>query len=149
MKLREFAEKVNAIFSYMHPEIFKRQPNTFIKSGITISQLVILDRLREKGKCKMSDLAKDLHVTKGAVTGMTDRLIHSGFLKRERALKDRRIVWVAPTQKGASFADRMRLERLKTLGDLFSCLTDRERAQYLSLLEKIVNSLKKQSEKKQ
>jgi DNA-binding MarR family transcriptional regulator len=45
-------------------------------------------------------LARDLDVTPGNVTGIVDRMVEQGLVSRKPDPEDRRVVWLAATEKG-------------------------------------------------
>ena len=70
------------------------------KTGLGISQYGLLAILAERGKMTMSAIGREMGLTKGAGTNITDRLISADLVTRERDEEDRRVVWVELTDKG-------------------------------------------------
>lgn len=148
MNLREFAKEVAGIIPTIHIELAKRQPDVFLKEKITFPQMVIISLLSGRNNCKMGDIAKILDVTKGAVTGLTDRLIKSGIIKRVRSKSDRRVVYVMLTSKGIRYAKRLNDFKLKIVSGLFSNISQKERAEYLKILRKLKKNIEAKLEYK-
>ena len=141
MKINEFAKEVAVVMQPIHIYMIKRQPSALMKGKVTFPQMVIIGILHAKKECKMSDVSKILKVTKSAVTGLTDRLIKAGLLKRARSKRDRRVVKIRLTPKGASTARRLNNFTLKVIGGLFSNISQKERAQYLMILRKLQKNI--------
>ncbi|MBL7156849.1 MAG: MarR family transcriptional regulator [Candidatus Omnitrophica bacterium] len=148
MNIRNFAKEVLATIPYMHIEIIRRQPKILVKGKITFPQMVILDILRAKKGCKMSDVSKALGVTKSAVTGLTDRLIRAGFIRRARTETDRRVVKIYLTQKGLVLSRRLNDYKLAMISGLFRNISQKEKSQYLNILRKLKKNIKERMEYK-
>lgn len=137
MGIKKFTKEVVSIMPSIHTEIVRRQPTELMKGKISFSQMVIIDMLRTRGECKMGDISRPLGVTKSAVTGMTDRLIRAGLLRRSRSRLDRRVVKIKLTGKGINLSKRFYNSKLKIIRNLFSNISERERAQYLNIMQKL------------
>ena len=141
MGLKKFSEELIAILPYIHAGLIKSDSGVLIKKKLTFPQMVILDILRLKKECKMSDVAGILGVTKSAVTGMADKLIKEGAIKRERSIKDRRVVRVSLTPKGVKLASQIAEHKLRVIKSLFVDVTEKERMQYLNILRKLKRNI--------
>ena len=141
MKQEKFYEELADITSFIHTVLVRKQSSLLIKGKIGLAQIVVVDILRKNGELKMSDMAKTLGVTKSAVTGMTDRLIRDGFLKRERSQSDRRIVWLKLTEKGNSLSRKLVKNKLDIMRSFFADINKKDRSIYLKIIRKIKGSL--------
>ena len=141
MDIKKFSKETIKIITPIHIAFIRLQPNVLTKGKISFPQMVIMEILRLKRTCKMSDVSYALGVTKSAVTGLTDRLIKAGFIQRSRSTHDRRIVNITFTPKGANLARKLYKSKLKTIESLFSGLSSSERSHYLSILKKINRNL--------
>ena len=138
----DFGSEVSKILPRILREATSRQMSIFSKGDISLPQIVILEFLKEMGFCRMSDLAKILHLTMSAVTGIVDKMVDLGLVKRERSSKDRRVVRISLLKKGEDTARRVSAERKSVVNDIFSVLTEQEKREYLKLLRKVSDSLK-------
>jgi len=125
----------------MHRGVFKTQATTSFGNA-SLSQIVVLELLKERGSMKMKDIAKPLSITTSAVTGLVDKMSKTGLLKRKANLSDRRVINIEMTKKGSHMINEIEDEKEKLLVRLFSKLTQRERDDYIRILEKICNNLK-------
>ncbi|MFC1480279.1 MarR family winged helix-turn-helix transcriptional regulator [Candidatus Omnitrophota bacterium] len=139
----DFGGEVSRILPLILREVTKKQMTIFSKGRLALPHVVILDLLAENGPCKMGDLAKTLHLTMSAVTGIVDRMIQLDLVKRERSREDRRVVRVSLLKKGEEAAKRVNEERRNTANDIFSPLTESERGEYLRILRKVYDNLRK------
>ncbi|MCK5451426.1 MAG: MarR family transcriptional regulator [Candidatus Omnitrophica bacterium] len=133
----------------IHPVILRNvamnQMTVFSKGKLSIAQVVVLDLLREKGNCKMGDLATGINITMSAVTGIVDKLIARKFVKRERSKEDRRIVYVSLLPKGEEIVKFMNKERRDVANEMFLVLSQDEKKEYLRILNKVFESLRRKN----
>ena len=71
------------------------------------------------------------------MTGIVDRLVRDGYAKRVYDPRDRRIVKVTLTAKGARSVKEMIDQRKKLTGRIFGVITQEEREDYLKILAHI------------
>ena len=71
--------------------------------NITTPQLICLYSLQNNGPSTLSDLALSVKLSMSTVNGIVDRLESKGLVNRERGTKDRRKVYVTPTDYGQVF----------------------------------------------
>ena len=142
--IAEFVDKVSEIMPVMMREFFRQETNEFYKLKITLPQFVVLDMLNRQGESKMSDLAHLINVTTAAMTGIVDRLVRDGYVKRTHDPRDRRIVNVALTVKGTSSVKEMINQRKKMTAKIFGMISQEEREEYLRILEHIRDHIMEQ-----
>ena len=71
----------------------------FGKAQLTFPQALVLTVLGEEGAMPVSALAEKTGSANSTVSGIIDRLEKLGLAVRERSADDRRIIYVAPTEK--------------------------------------------------
>lgn len=108
---------------------------------ITCPQVWALDCLRQAGEMPMKDLAVAMGLKVSSATGLVDRMIRHSLVKRTRSEEDRRVVRVSITPKGRRILSEIVEKKKEGLVKMFSPLSSAERAQYLSLIEKLVQHL--------
>jgi DNA-binding MarR family transcriptional regulator len=64
--------------------------------GLSATEHKALDLLSRAGPLTAGQLAEATGLTTGAITGLVDRLEKAGFVSRERDVRDRRKVVIAP-----------------------------------------------------
>jgi DNA-binding MarR family transcriptional regulator len=86
------------------PQIMRGiQLEFFVTRGVTQTQFLLLAAIRAYGRCAMGTLARNLHISMPTASGIVDRLVRSGFLRRAALPEDRRCVVVELTAKGDAF----------------------------------------------
>lgn len=133
----EFADKIGEIFPIVIKEFLKRQTNELCKGKITMPQFLILSFLERQGECKMTQLARFMGVTTAAMTGIVDRLVRDGYAERVSDPKDRRIIRIKTTAKGASLVHKINLHRRQMIIDIFGRLSQQDREDYLKIITRI------------
>ena len=71
---------------------------------ITGPQLITLLTVKEYELVTVSAIAVHIHLSSSTVIGILDRLESKGLIRRDRDLKDRRLVHVSLTEKGEALA---------------------------------------------
>jgi len=137
----DFGSEIAKISPIMLREVTKRHRHIFEKQNV--SSIVVLDLLREKGHCKMKEISAVLNLTMGAVTGIIDKMITEGLVKRERSRDDRRIVNVTLLRRGRKIAERIKETRRDLSNEMYSVLTAGEKKEFLRMLKKVFNDTRK------
>jgi DNA-binding MarR family transcriptional regulator len=110
--------------------------------GLTPSQYNVLRIVRGEGKpLPILEIAERTVTVVPGITGLIDRLEQAGFVNRVRCETDRRVIYVALTDKGAGVLanlDQPLLERHKAL---MGHLTPSELKELSRLLEKVREAL--------
>ncbi|MCR8642470.1 MarR family transcriptional regulator [Paenibacillus sp. N1-5-1-14] len=110
-----------------------------VDSTINRSQFYVLERL---AKCphNISTLAEALHITSGAVTGISDKLVDEGYASRRRAENDRRVVFLEITDKGHEILAQLSNQRKELYENFFGGLTDTDVKALTRIFEQILDS---------
>ena len=92
--------------------------------GMTLPRFDYLSQLyREPDRrMNMTELSRRLMVSGGNVTGLTDRLVADGLVKREQDPSDRRVQIIVLTDDGYERIIQVALEHEKWIGELFEDL---------------------------
>ena len=95
---------VGRAFAQLMPLIVRGvQLDFFVRRGVTQTQFLMLAAIHAEGACTMGRLAHSLHVRMPTATGIVDRLVRAGYVRRAPDPVDRRQVVVQLTAKGAGF----------------------------------------------
>ncbi len=134
LSLSEFVDRVSELMPVIMREFMKSQGDEFHKMKITMPQFFVLELLYRSGECRMGDIAKFINVTTAAITGIADRLVRDKYALRASDPKDRRIVNIKLTAKGARMVKDMIERRKQVSARMFGMVSQKERAQYLKIL---------------
>lgn len=138
MPIGQFADRMSALMHKMAGWRLSLERNYLARGVITTPQLWILREIAGAGKCPMFSLSRSLGLKSSTLTGIMDRLVGLGLVKRFPAESDRRQVLAELTQKGWRILEQFRTERRHTLINSFGHLSAQERADYLTIIEKVV-----------
>jgi len=137
MSIEQFADRMGAIMRRMAGAVLSAERNYLARGIITLPQLWILGHIAEKGDCPMCSISRNLGIKAPTVTGIMDRLVKLGLVKRHASESDRRGVLAKVTSKGRRILEQIHAERRRTLIEAFGPLSAQERGDYLAILEKV------------
>ncbi len=134
LSISRFADKVTEMHPVIMREFYKQGSEEFYKIRITLPQMVIVNLLAREGEQRMTDMARTLNVTTAAMTGIIDRLVREGFVKRTIDASDRRAINVSVTPKGIKVAKAAAEHHKKIVARVFSVISPEEREEYLKII---------------
>lgn len=108
---------------------------------LTLPQVQVLRILKREGTVPTGKLAGCLKISAPATTQLTDRLIRKGLIERQHSEDDRRAVLVALSPKGQNLINRFRQQRNAVFSAALSQLSEAERTQVVSSLQKVIAAL--------
>jgi DNA-binding MarR family transcriptional regulator len=110
----------------------------FREFGLTSSQYNVLRILRGEGRpLPILEIAQRTITVVPGITGLIDRLEEAGFVRRERCENDRRVVYVALTDKAARTLAKVDRPLAELHQRVMSKLTPAELAALIATLEKL------------
>ena len=136
--IHKFAEEMSVLIPRLHRELMRRQASV-LTGEISFAQMAMLHLVKERKVCQMNEIAKAFSITRSAATGIVDRMVRSGFLKRAADPKDRRVINVKLTSKGKKGIDAFLRHRQKMMVSIFGKFSANERQTYLNLVKKVYN----------
>jgi len=98
--------------------------------------LALLNREPDKPLCP-ADLADRSGVTRATMTGLLQGLEMEGLIKRTASSEDKRMSYVALTNKGRKYLDSVLPDLFGRLAQLMDGVTDKEGKSMVKLLEKV------------
>ena len=100
------------------------------------SQKRILIILNEVGRITQRDLTERLGIQPGSASEILSKLESAGLILRTQNEADRRTTDVCLTDAGRELAAEALAQRQKRHEEMFSCLSEKEKQELLSLLER-------------
>ena len=108
---------------------------------ITGPQLVSLLSVEEHEPVTPSTIARDVHLSPSTVIGILDRLEAKGLVRRQRDLRDRRLVRVSLTDQGKELAGNAPSPLQDRLAEAMGELPEAEQATIAESLDRIVEMM--------
>ncbi len=137
ISLEEFADRIASIMPAVVKEFMRRNACEIYEGKVTLPQLLIMNYLNQNGESKMSDLARFMNVTTPATTGIVNRLVKCGYVRRVYDPDDRRIIKVRLMSKGLKLIKKINERRRRFVMDIFSRIPDADRQSYLGVLTRV------------
>lgn len=110
-----------------------------VAEKLTLVQIRTLDELSRRGQMTMADLAKYLGITPASATSLVERLVMSGWLKREHDPNDRRKVQIIIDENKRDTWKKMESKRLQRISAFLQTLTDEQKQDFIRILETLLN----------
>ncbi|MEG6614385.1 MarR family transcriptional regulator [Pseudoclostridium thermosuccinogenes] len=107
-------------------------------SGGRAGQKRILTILLRNGTVTQAELTEHLGIHPGSASEVLSKLENSGLIHREENRADRRTIDICLTEKGKAEAEIALAQREQTKKEMFSVLSEKEQAELLALLEKLI-----------
>jgi DNA-binding MarR family transcriptional regulator len=137
----QYAERIESLL----PDLIRMAKNQETKRlaaySLTLPQFFALSALEHHGSCMMGEMGEELGLTLGTVTGIIDRLTREELVERYADERDRRVVMVKLTQKGARLFDKIRHDRIETLSDRLQDLDKKDVDNFAELLVRVGEQL--------
>tara|TARA_B100000315_G_C14364230_1_gene489863 strand:- start:47 stop:514 length:468 start_codon:yes stop_codon:yes gene_type:complete len=148
--LSQFSQELTQTISQiwrLSRAMLKNKADPFVKGLLTFPQYIALDFLSSAGSLKMKDLAKALHVSLPAATGLVSRLVSMKMVKRKLDSSDRRVIYIEITKVGQKGVENVKSARKKMIEQIFANLSDSERRTYLKIIRKVRKNLYEKEDK--
>jgi DNA-binding MarR family transcriptional regulator len=134
-------EEKEKLLNLLHPAIesfhYKVKQVHKETEQLADGQLFLLMLLNRYHVCKASDLANQIGITSGAITGISDKLVHLGLIRRERSEEDRRVVLLSLTEAGRKMLEDIRLRRMQRLSGMLAQLSVEELSHAVDIFRKL------------
>lgn len=137
ISLEQFAGRLSRLLPRLARESWQYGRNLVSQGEASLPEVWILEYLCERDACPMNELASFLRLGNSTVTGLVDRLVRRGLVRRQRRAADRRLVLVSLSARGKTILCKMAVQKRAMLQDWFGRLTGRERAEFLRMVEKL------------
>jgi DNA-binding MarR family transcriptional regulator len=107
---------------------------------LTMPQLKVLFRLNAQGPSKVGALARALRVTLPTMTGILDRLVEQGLIRRDEDPTDRRLVISRLTSHGEELVEQLQAAGRTRLTRVYEELPPEALRQHVAALEEILRA---------
>jgi DNA-binding MarR family transcriptional regulator len=109
--------------------------------GLTGPQLIILRELSRAGEMSLKEMAASVSLSQATVTGITDRLEKRGLITKAKSERDRRRVFIQPTDACRQLLAQAPPPIQESFLLRFGKLKDWEQSMILSSLQRLVRMI--------
>ena len=134
-------ENMFMVMLVIHKKILKIDPCAF-PDNVTRLHMAVMGELAQTGMT-MSELAKNLMMTKPQLTHVVDSLVKVGVVERRPDTKDRRVINLALTEKGRALLIEGKQKIKEHTKSRLATLTQGELSEMSSALETLRNIVSK------
>lgn len=117
----------------------KKLQDQLERVGLTPPQFYVLATIGYSGGLPFGEIGEKMMVTVSNLTGIVDRLEDKGLVARERDPRDRRVVRVTLTEKGAKLHKSAIPLFEKSIAELFSSLSGEQQKELSHLLRNLIH----------
>jgi DNA-binding MarR family transcriptional regulator len=114
--------------------------------GVTLPQCHVVLEVEELSQTSIGELAQKLGLDKSTLSRTVDTLVKRGDMKRREDPEDRRYAMIGLTSKGQGICEGINTENDRFYQQVFDRLPEGEGEQFLSLFQKFVSAMKKNSQ---
>lgn len=115
--------------------------------GLSVAELFVLRKVSGLGRCRVTEIAEDIGIVPSTLTGITDRLVTKGFLRRTADPEDRRAVLLEAGERLPGVVERIRRAREERLEGAFKLLPPKELDRLVADLEELLRGLEQEDER--
>jgi MarR family transcriptional regulator, organic hydroperoxide resistance regulator len=121
--------------------LYARPAAKGVAAELANSEIFTCGTLGRRGRCMMTELAKECGFALSSMTGIVDRLVTKGYVRRFRTDEDRRSVFVELTEKGEQISQECLEAEMGLIIAMMDALGPDEQDALLDLLGKAVAGL--------
>jgi DNA-binding MarR family transcriptional regulator len=129
----EGREQLADIIVGMQRALLLRIAGELSPGAVSFPQYVLLGHITSLGALSMSEIAESMSHTTAAATGLVDRLVKLGFVRRSVSPDDRRKVLVDITPQGEVLVNRIRHDIFEAVNRVMDHLDPEEQHMWLKI----------------
>lgn len=142
-RINQCAEEFELIWKKILPLAVDYMIGKDQKEVVTHVQAMLLEYLKDNEYSSVSSIADYMGVTMAAVSSLTDRLVKTGMINRERSEADRRVVYISLAPQGKEALDEYYLSKKKKFMLLLETMGEENAWHYLKAQKIFYNALEK------
>lgn len=140
--IEELVYKLLLLMPTLQKRILKSNDVT-VNSKLSPLQFYLIVILNENGILSMSELSKNICISKQQLTPMIDKLIDVGFVERSFNKNDRRIINVKLNDKGLEFLNGTKIKMSESLTKKLNLLSKEDVDKLLASIDTIFEVTRK------
>lgn len=110
MKTEFEAFEIIMLIKEIYSEVMRKVGSGLLESGLTHQQIMIIRLIahNQKKEINISDICREMALTKGTVSGIVQRLELAGYVEKIKHVEDKRNTYVIFSEKGMAFSREFR-----------------------------------------
>ena len=142
MELPPSVLKVTRVLEDILATLDQHEKGALSHAGVNASEARILTSVQSARESRLTDLSRELGMSKSTVSCCLDHLEKMGLITRSREFDDRRVYAVKLTDRGRAVTRKLRQEKEGALAEAASELTPYQRKTLASALDALSDSVK-------
>lgn len=142
MENQERALKLFIVLSRASKVILEESNELVEQYGLNPTEFGVLELLHHKGPQPIQKIGQKILLRSGSMTYVVNQLQKKGFLQRNFCEKDRRITYIAITDKGTELVESIFPKHVEKIERLMSGLTAKEQEDAIALIKRLGLSVK-------
>lgn len=140
MKMEFEAFEIALLIKEIYSFVMRKVGSSLMDRGLTHQQIMIIQLLahNQNKEINISDLCREMALTKGTVSGIVQRLEAAGYVLKTKHADDKRNTYVIFSEKGKTFSREFR----ETINHGFQAVFKDFTAEELELTRKNLHILK-------
>ena len=142
MDFKEKTALLNEYFLRLYQnksEIEKQACTDSPLAALTYNDLRVFEVIEMRRRLNMRDLSVKLGLAMSTLTGIVDKLVEKGYVKRHRCAQDRRVVYAELTEEGNKIFARRKSANTSISEGILSALSEEEQDEFLRLFKKAIS----------
>jgi len=141
ISIQTFAADMQQLMPAFLSAMIRREKNAISQGIITLPQFLGLSFLRANPGSPVKAFAATLGLKPSSASGLIDRMVRNGLIRREHSKTDRRVVLLTLKAKGERMVDEIMEQKRQSVAELFAPLSPEERTSYLAFMQKVVGQI--------
>ncbi len=142
MESQERALKLFIVLSRASKVILEESNELIEQYGLNPTEFGVLELLHHKGRQPIQKIGQKILLRSGSMTYVVNQLQEKGFLKRIFCEEDKRVTYIAITEKGTELVESIFPKHVDKIEGLMSALDEKEQEDAIQLIKKLGLSVK-------
>lgn len=139
MKLDAFIDAITELTPRLCRAMLAQEQSCLSCDRLSMQELWALEIIGQQQPCPRSRLIENMRLKPSTGTVFLNRLESQGLIRRSRPSSNRREVEIVLTARGRKAIEQARRQRRSALRILFEPLPEKDRAEYLRMLETLTS----------
>lgn len=142
MENQERALKLFIVLSRASKVILEETNELIEQYGLNPTEFAVLELLHHKGRQPIQKIGQKILLRSGSMTYVVNQLQKKGFLERIFCEEDKRITYIAISDKGIELIESIFPEHAQKIEELMGVLDENEQEEAIQLIKKLGLSVK-------